>query len=69
MDKTVEPLSGSDCTINLFAPSQIIREYVDGIDLETLLKNPSLCPALKSPERRLQGLAKERAQGCVNPAI
>ena len=33
---------------------QIIREYVDGVDLATLLKNPSLCPALKSPERRLQ---------------
>ena len=64
----MELLSGSDGTINLFAPSQIIREYVDGIDLETLLKNPSLCPALKSPERRLQGCAELRAQGCVNPA-
>ena len=27
---------------------------MDGVDLATLLKNPSLCPALKSPERRLQ---------------
>ena len=40
-----------------------IREYVDGSDLETLMKNPSLCPALRSPEERIKmavGIAKVR---------
>ncbi len=31
----------------------VIREYVDGADLEALIKNPSLCPALRSPEKRM----------------
>ena len=38
-----------------------IRDYVDGSDLETLMKNPSLCPALRSPEERMKmavGIAK-----------
>ena len=38
-----------------------IREYVDGSDLETLMKNPSLCPSLRSPEERIKiavGIAK-----------
>ena len=26
---------------------------MDGADLEALMKNPSLCPALRSPEKRL----------------
>ena len=26
---------------------------MDGLDLETLIKNPSLCPALRSPEKRM----------------
>jgi len=30
-----------------------MREFVDGTDLETMMKNPSLCPALRSPERRM----------------
>ena len=40
-----------------------IREYVDGSDLETLMKNPSLCPSLRSPEERIKiavGIAKVR---------
>lgn len=39
----------------------VIRDYVDGSDLETLMKNPSLCPALRSPEERMKmavGIAK-----------
>jgi len=32
----------------------VIREYVDGSDLETLMKNPSLCPSLRSPEERIK---------------
>jgi len=39
----------------------VIREYVDGSDLETLMKNPSLCPSLRSPEERIKiavGIAK-----------
>jgi len=32
----------------------VIREYVDGTDLETLMKNPSLCPSLRSPEERMR---------------
>ena len=38
-----------------------IREHVDGTDLETLMKNPSLCPSLRSPEERMRmavGIAK-----------
>ena len=31
----------------------VIREFVDGADLEALMKNPSLCPALRSPEKRM----------------
>ena len=31
----------------------VIREFVDGADLEALMKNPSLCPALRSPEKRI----------------
>ena len=31
-----------------------IRDYVDGSDLETLMKNPSLSPALRSPEERIK---------------
>jgi serine/threonine protein kinase len=39
----------------------VIREHVDGTDLETLMKNPSLCPSLRSPEERMRmavGIAK-----------
>jgi serine/threonine protein kinase len=39
----------------------VVREYVDGTDLETLMKNPSLCPSLRSPEERMRvavGIAK-----------
>lgn len=39
----------------------VMREFVDGTDLETMMKNPSLCPALRSPERRMAisvGVAK-----------
>jgi hypothetical protein len=32
---------------------QVIREFIDGTDLETMMKNPSLCPPLRSPERRM----------------
>lgn len=32
----------------------VIRDYVDGSDLETLMKNPSLSPALRSPEERIK---------------
>ena len=34
---------------------------MDGTDLETLMKNPSLCPSLRSPEERMRmavGIAK-----------
>lgn len=31
----------------------VLREFVDGADLEALMKNPSLCPALRSPEKRM----------------
>jgi len=31
----------------------VVREFVDGADLEALMKNPSLCPALKCPEKRI----------------
>ena len=31
----------------------MVREYIDGLDLETLMKNPSLCPSLRSPEKRM----------------
>ena len=37
-------------TINLF---QVVREFVDGADLEALMKNPSLSPAVKCPEKRI----------------
>eukprot|EP00095_Tigriopus_kingsejongensis_P009034 maker-scaffold458_size165745-snap-gene-0.24 protein:Tk09034 transcript:maker-scaffold458_size165745-snap-gene-0.24-mRNA-1 annotation:"npk1-related protein kinase" len=30
----------------------VIKEFVDGSDLATLLKNPSLSPGLRCPERR-----------------
>ncbi len=31
-----------------------VREFVDGMDLETIMKNPSLCPSLgKSSEHSL----------------
>jgi len=39
----------------------VVREFVDGTDLETLMKNPSLCPSLRSPEERMRvavGIAK-----------
>lgn len=39
----------------------VVREFVDGADLEALMKNPSLCPALRSPEKRMSiavGIAK-----------
>lgn len=39
----------------------VVREYVDGTDLETLSKNPSLCPSLRSPEEKMRiavGIAK-----------
>jgi len=32
----------------------VIREFIDGSDLETLMKNPSLCPSLRSPEERIK---------------
>ena len=32
---------------------QVVREYIDGLDLETLMKNPSLCPSLRSPEKKM----------------
>ena len=32
----------------------VVRDYVDGTDLETLMKNPSLCPSLRSPEERMR---------------
>ena len=38
--------------LGLFRPQ--IRDYVDGSDLETLMKNPSLSPALRSPEERIK---------------
>ncbi len=39
----------------------VLREFVDGADLETMLKNPSLCPALRSPEKRIKiALGKAR---------
>ena len=44
-----------------------IREYVDGTDLETLMKNPSLCPSLRSPEERMRiavGIAKVGNGAC-----
>ena len=31
----------------------VIREFVDGADLEALMKNPSFCPALRSPKKRM----------------
>jgi len=31
----------------------VVREYIDGLDLETLMKNPSLCPSLRSPEKKM----------------
>lgn len=31
----------------------VIRDFVDGTDLETILKNPSLCPSLRSPEKKM----------------
>ena len=34
-------------------PFQVVREYIDGLDLETLMKNPSLCPSLRSPEKKM----------------
>ncbi len=34
--------------------AQVIREFVDGTDLETLIKNPSLCPAVRSPEKKMK---------------
>ena len=34
-------------------PLQVVREYIDGLDLETLMKNPSLCPSLRSPEKKM----------------
>jgi len=40
----------------------VVSEYVDGLDLETLMKNPSLCPALRSPEKRM-GVAVGVARG------
>lgn len=46
-----------------------IREYIDGSDLETLMKNPSLCPALRSPEERIKmavGIAKVRIEIRMN---
>ena len=45
-----------------------IREYVDGTDLETLMKNPSLCPSLRSPEERMRiavGIAKVGNSPCL----
>jgi len=39
----------------------VVREFVDGMDLETMMKNPSLCPSLVSPEERMRvavGIAK-----------
>ncbi|XP_023332040.1 rust resistance kinase Lr10 [Eurytemora carolleeae] len=39
----------------------VVREYVDGTDLETVMKNPSLCPSLLSPEEKMRvavGIAK-----------
>ena len=44
-----------------------IREHVDGTDLETLMKNPSLCPSLRSPEERMRmavGIAKVWKNTC-----
>jgi len=31
----------------------VVREYIDGLDLETLMKNPSLCPSFRSPEKKM----------------
>jgi len=39
----------------------VVREYIDGTDLETVMKNPSLCPSLVSPEEKIRvatGIAK-----------
>jgi len=40
----------------------IIKDYVDGTDLESIMKNPSLCPSLASPEERMR-VAVGIAQG------
>lgn len=40
---------------------QIVREFIDGTDLHTLLRTPSLSPALRSPEKKMTiavGIAK-----------
>jgi len=52
----------------------VIREYVDGTDLETLMKNPSLCPSLRSPEERMRiavGISKgiSYLHGMKNPIV
>ena len=62
---------GGECSLNNFEAllevqaisidTSQIREHVDGTDLETLMKNPSLCPSLRSPEERMRmavGIAK-----------
>ena len=38
---------------NYLFMQKVVREFVDGADLEALMKNPSLCPALKCPEKRI----------------
>ena len=38
---------------NISSMFKVVREFVDGADLEALMKNPSLCPALKCPEKRI----------------
>lgn len=52
----------------------VIRDYVDGTDLETLMKNPSLCPSLRSPEERMRmavGIARgiRALHGMKNPLV